>query len=99
MGIYRDYRVPEKGLGVWGVGLFSGARWRPQDNNIKLDEWPHGSFADLLTEVYETQASGSSGKLRRPSKVPLLRIWEFPKIGVPYLGVLIIRVLLFRVLY
>ena len=25
--------------------------------------------------------------------------WEFPKIGVPYLGVLIIRILLFRVLY
>ena len=24
---------------------------------------------------------------------------EFPKIGVPYLGVLIIRILLFRVLY
>ena len=26
-------------------------------------------------------------------------IWEFPKIGVPYLGVPIIRILLFRVLY
>ena len=26
-------------------------------------------------------------------------IWEFPKIGVPYFGVLIIRILLFRVLY
>ena len=25
--------------------------------------------------------------------------WEFPKIGVPYFGVLIIRILLFRVLY
>ena len=25
--------------------------------------------------------------------------WEFPKIGVPYLGVLIVRILLFRVLY
>ena len=25
--------------------------------------------------------------------------WEFPKIRVPYLGVLIIRILLFRVLY
>ena len=25
--------------------------------------------------------------------------WEFPKIGEPYLGVLIIRILLFRVLY
>ena len=25
-------------------------------------------------------------------------IWEFPKIGVPYLGVLKIRILLFRVL-
>ena len=25
--------------------------------------------------------------------------WEFPKIGVPYFGVLIIRFLLFRVLY
>ena len=24
-------------------------------------------------------------------------IWEFPKIGVPYFGVLIIRILLFRV--
>ena len=26
-------------------------------------------------------------------------IWEFPKIGVPYFGDLIIRILLFRVLY
>ena len=26
-------------------------------------------------------------------------MWEFPKMGVPYLGVLIIRILLFRVLY
>ena len=26
-------------------------------------------------------------------------IWEFPKIGVPYFGVLIIRIRLFRVLY
>ena len=28
----------------------------------------------------------------------LLSKWEFPKIGVPYFGVLIIRILLFRVL-
>ena len=26
-------------------------------------------------------------------------IWELPKIGVPYFGVLIIRILLFRVQY
>ena len=26
-------------------------------------------------------------------------IWEFPKLGVPYFGVLIIRILLIRVLY
>ena len=26
-------------------------------------------------------------------------MWEFPKIGVPYFGVLIISILLFRVLY
>ena len=26
-------------------------------------------------------------------------MWEFPKIRVPYLGVLMIRILLFRVLY
>ena len=30
---------------------------------------------------------------------PELTIWDFPKIGVPYFGVLIIRILLFRVLY
>ena len=29
----------------------------------------------------------------------LLTKWEFPKIRVPYFGVLIIRILLFRVLY
>ena len=28
-----------------------------------------------------------------------LSIFEFPKLGVPYFGVLIIRILLFRVLY
>ena len=26
-------------------------------------------------------------------------IWDFPKIRVPYLGVLIVRILLFRALY
>ena len=26
-------------------------------------------------------------------------LWEFPKLGVPHFGVLIIRILLFRVLY
>ena len=29
----------------------------------------------------------------------VVHIWEFPKIGVTYSGVLIIRILLFRVLY
>ena len=29
----------------------------------------------------------------------LVLIWEFPKLEVPYFGVLIIRILLFRVLY
>ena len=31
--------------------------------------------------------------------VPVLLTWDFPKIGIPYFGVLIIRILLFRVLY
>ena len=31
--------------------------------------------------------------------VALNPIWDFPKIRVPYFGVLIIRILLFRVLY
>ena len=29
----------------------------------------------------------------------LPHMWDFPKLGVPYFGVLIIRVLLLRVLY
>ena len=29
----------------------------------------------------------------------MLSMWDFPKIRVPYCGVLIIRILLFRVLY
>ena len=38
--------------------------------------------------------------MRAPSyKNPRGSIWEFPKTGVPYLGVLIIRILLFRVLH
>eukprot|EP00930_Biecheleria_cincta_P041881 TRINITY_DN28786_c0_g1_i1.p1 TRINITY_DN28786_c0_g1~~TRINITY_DN28786_c0_g1_i1.p1 ORF type:complete len:1195 (-),score=241.76 TRINITY_DN28786_c0_g1_i1:65-3565(-) len=28
-----------------------------QDNKINLSEWPHGSFSQLLTEVYDTQAA------------------------------------------
>ena len=31
--------------------------------------------------------------------VGIFGTWEFPKIGVPYFGVLIARILLFRVLY
>ena len=43
----------------------------------------------------------SWGPYKSPSKEPLrdLNIWDFPKIRVPYFGVLIIRILLFRVLY
>ena len=40
---------------------------------------------------------GQSGA-KRWSRVKL-HIWEFPKIRVPYLGVPILRILLFRVLY
>ena len=40
---------------------------------------------------------------RCPHSLPTISIWGFPKIGVPYgvpySGVLIIRILLFRVLY
>ena len=32
-------------------------------------------------------------------RVPVIQIWDFPKIRAPYFGVLIIRILLFRVLY
>ena len=32
------------------------------------------------------------------SQVEVIDIWEFPKIEVPYFGVLLIRILLFRVL-
>ena len=34
-----------------------------------------------------------------PQVLPAVCIWEFPKIGVPYFGVLLIRILLFRALY
>ena len=40
--------------------------------------------------------------LRNFERIPVLQwgnIWEFPKIRVPYFGVLIIRILLFRVPY
>ena len=39
--------------------------------------------------------------LRKLRAVGILKawIWEFPQIGVPYFGDLIIRILLFRVLY
>ena len=36
---------------------------------------------------------------RRTLNLTLGPIWDFPKIRVPYLGVLMIRILLFRVLY
>ena len=36
---------------------------------------------------------------RGPDTAVRHAIWEFPKISVPYFGVLIIRILLFRVLY
>mmetsp|Transcript_61505 Transcript_61505/g.144061 ORF Transcript_61505/g.144061 Transcript_61505/m.144061 type:complete len:1178 (+) Transcript_61505:48-3581(+) len=58
-----------------------------QDNNIKLDEWPHGSFADLLTEVYETQASTLrviKGELIRHLRV--IKVWLVTEIlGVTHL--------------
>ena len=38
--------------------------------------------------------------LRRPEdENPGRSTWDFPRIRVPYFGVLIIRILLFRVLY
>ena len=40
---------------------------------------------------------GFQGALSVLLKLLVEPTWEFPKIGVPYFGVLIIRILLFRV--
>ena len=39
--------------------------------------------------------TGGALEIRAPDFAPLSPTWEFPKIGVPYSGVLIIRILLF----
>ena len=42
---------------------------------------------------------GNNVNPERSKNSRAVSIWEFPKIRVPYFGVLIIRILLFRVLY
>ena len=56
--------------------------------------------------LLETLETSSSIRLEAPTPDPAARVtlnpnptWELPELGVPYFGVLIIRILLFRVLY
>ena len=44
----------------------------------------------------KAQSAGSAPLPKAPGPE---HFWEFRKLGVPYFGVLIIRILLFRVLY
>lgn len=61
--------------------------FQSEDNNIKLDNWPCGSFADLLTEVYEKKASTLrviNGELIRHLRV--IKVWLVTEIlGVTHL--------------
>ena len=70
-----------------------------------LSESPTPQSSDPKWEFPKTR-----GHLRVPLKVydkgtirvPLkdsIRVWSFRKLGVPYFGILVIRILLFRVLY
>ena len=56
-----------------------------------------GSFP--LTVTVTTMGNRSYTVTGRGNDPRFLYIWEFPKIGVPYFGVLIIRIILFRVPY
>ena len=51
-----------------------------------------GSGFQVQGRSLQLEIAAAKTALRKP-------MWEFPKIGVPYFGVLIIRILLFRVLY
>ena len=53
-------------------------------------------FESCLTSVWNLCSENDLGYVFVYSERP---IWEFPKIRVPFLGVLTIRILLFRVLY
>ena len=56
-----------------------------------------GHWSEFLLATDESQDAWPS--IQGFLGLRALDIWEFPKLGVPYFGVLIIRILLFRVLY
>ena len=73
---------------------------RPPD---AVDLWGFSRNLRELLELTREKGLGREGRFTSDFPYPFVRdvgvIWEFPKIRVPYFGVLIIRVLLFRVLY
>ena len=72
---------------VWGVGS-RGFR----DSGLGDRVWAVGGFIKLHLLV-------SSGyKVLQRFRVSFSSMWEFPKVGVPYLGVLTKRILLFGLL-
>ena len=61
----------------------------------------HGSAFQALGREAKEPFGAFRNRLSGPLSLrsPAGSRWEFPKIRVPYFGVLIIRILLFRVLY
>ena len=57
----------------------------------------HATTATVRKDRTQTSTSGRSSQ--GPAANAKSQKWEFPRIGVPYFGVLIIRILQFRVLY
>ena len=55
-------------------------------------------FSSLKVWGLSVRIMGSGSRLPERCDILQLHKWEFPKLGVPYFGVLIIRIL-FRVLY
>ena len=63
-------------------------------NRVKAALLQCSIFLDLWSDLYLVLYLKACGCCLAGANM-----WEFPKIGVPYFGVLIIRVLLFRLLY
>ena len=69
-----------------------------QNHNIKE---PYGEVLVIIQALLSNLSHQPQTRTRRKTAKPEAQKskWEFPKIGVPHFGVLIIRILLFRVLY
>ena len=104
---YRDPPTGETQKTHLGISESSGSQFKVRKCQVPGDYYRismittilGGSLRDLYFRTYTRTYPKPHSPVKAPLALSAFSLGSFRKIGVPSLGVLIIRILLFRVLY